>query len=228
MRRYANIPKEGPIDEQLARALIHGYYAAVSQTDALIGRVINELDRLGLRENTVIILVGDHGWSLGEHGLWAKHVNFDTALRSPLIVSGQGVTHGKSDAVVEFVDLYPTVVELAGLNEPVHSLAGSSLVPMLKGESLQGDNVAVSKWMQGITLITPRYSYTEWHDSDRNQTARMLYDHDVAPQENINVSESEDYREVVASLSEKLGGYLDEEYWAPAVGEYQHRGHTNY
>ncbi|MCK4965914.1 sulfatase, partial [bacterium] len=103
LRQYVGIPGKGPLSDELARTLVHGYYACVSYTDAQIGRVVGELDRLGLRENTVIVLWGDHGWQLGEHGLWCKHCNFETSLHSPLIVSAPEFNGGqKTKALTEF------------------------------------------------------------------------------------------------------------------------------
>ena len=86
LRNYANIPSEGPLDDETSRTLVHGYYACVSYVDAQIGRVLDELEHLGLKDNTIVVIWGDHGWQLGEHGLWCKHCNFENALHSPLII----------------------------------------------------------------------------------------------------------------------------------------------
>jgi arylsulfatase A-like enzyme len=132
LRAYHGIPPKGPLSEELARKLVHGYYACVSYTDAQIGRVVGELDRLGLRENTVVVLWGDHGWNLGEHGLWCKHCNFETSLHSPLIVTGPGIAGGsKSNALTEYLDIYPSLCELCDLPQPGH-LQGRSFVPLLE------------------------------------------------------------------------------------------------
>src|SRR5690606_5837504 len=111
---------------------IRAYRACVSFMDAQLGRVIDELDRLGLRENTIIVLWGDHGYHLGEQGLFTKMTNFELGTRVPLIVSAPGMKAPgqKSRALVELVDLYPTLADLAGL--PVaDSLEGSSFAPLL-------------------------------------------------------------------------------------------------
>ena len=86
LRHYKGIPKKGPIDHEMSKTLIHAYYASVSYVDAQIGKLLNALDDLGLRDGTIVVLVGDHGWSLSEHGLWAKHSNFEVALHVPMII----------------------------------------------------------------------------------------------------------------------------------------------
>ncbi len=132
LRVRHGVPKSGGIPNDMARNLIHGYLACVSYVDAQIGRVIAELERLGLREDTVIMLWGDHGWHLGEHTLWGKATNFEVAARCPLIVSSPGAkTIGRSsDALVELLDMYPSLCELAGLPVPAH-VEGRSFLPVL-------------------------------------------------------------------------------------------------
>jgi len=132
LRVRHGVPKSGAIPDEMARNLIHGYLACVSYVDAQIGRIIFELERLGLRENTVVMLWGDHGWHLGEHTLWGKATNFEIATRCPLIVSARGMkkTGGSSDALVELLDMYPSLCDLAGLPVPEH-VEGRSFVPLL-------------------------------------------------------------------------------------------------
>src|SRR6185295_5075786 len=136
LRQYSDIPESGPLTDEQSRTLIHGYHAAVSYMDAQLGRVLDELDRLGLASNTIIVLWGDHGWHRGDHGMWCKHTNYEQATRIPLLVIAPGVTKPgtRSGALVETVDLYPTLTELAGLPTPKNPqpLEGKSLVPVLK------------------------------------------------------------------------------------------------
>ena len=228
LRSYHGVPKEGPISEEMATILRHGYYACVSATDALIGKVMAELEQLGMADDTIVILMGDHGYNLGEHGLWNKHVNFETALRTPLIISGPGVVQGKANGIVEYVDLYPTLLDITGVPKPDHPLQGTSLSPMLKDPKAVVKDFAISKWMQGVTLIGERHFYSEWHDEERNRTARMLYDHESDPDENINIAELIENESLVNALSTTLIQNLGEEYWAPPVGDYSHRLHRNY
>src|SRR5690606_28366870 len=95
LRAYAGIPAKGPVSNDTARKLIHGYYACVSYTDAQIGKLLDALDKLGLAENTIVVLWGDHGWNLGEHTLWCKHTCYETSMRIPLIVRAPGIAGSK-------------------------------------------------------------------------------------------------------------------------------------
>mgnify|MGYP000226981681 FL=1 len=132
---YDDIPKDYsvPISEEKQKKLIQGYYASVSFIDQQIGLVIDQLDKLGLRENTVIVLWGDHGWHLGDHNMYCKHTNYEQSTRSPLIFSAGKNRIGKSAAPTEFVDVYPTLLELAGVKSP-GNLDGVSLVPLMEGK----------------------------------------------------------------------------------------------
>jgi iduronate 2-sulfatase len=132
LRARDGVPKDGPIPDELARRLLHGYYACVSYVDAQVGHLLDELDRQGLRGNTIVILWGDHGWQLGEHALWGKATNFETSARAPLIISAPGAKAAgkRSSALVEFVDIYPSLCELAGLAIPPR-LEGTSFAPLL-------------------------------------------------------------------------------------------------
>lgn len=220
LRAYEGIPKEGPVSDSVARTLVHGYYACVSATDALVGMVLDELKRLELDKNTIVLLWGDHGWNLGEHGFWCKHVNFETSLRSTMLVSAPGYSTGQANGIVEFVDMYPTLVDLCGLPNPKQNLEGISLKPMLTDTIAQVKDFAIAKWMKGVTLIEDQYFYTEWHNPEKAMIGRMLYDHKVDPDENVNISELPENAELVRGLSEKLNSKLAEDYWDPQVGEY--------
>lgn len=220
LRAYHGIPGEGPVSDSVARTLVHGYYACISATDALIGKVLNELEQLGLKENTIIVLWGDHGYNLGEHGFWCKHVNFETSLRTTLMMAGPGCEPGKAEGIVELVDLYPTLVDICELPQPTHPLGGVSLVPMLKNPATRVKDCAISKWMNGVTLVDERYFYTEWHDKEKKQISRMLYDHQTDPEENNNIAENPAHDTLVNQLSKKLSQHLADDYWAPAQATY--------
>jgi len=204
LRQYFGIPKKGPLSDDMARTLVHGYYACVSYTDFQIGRLLKELDRLGMRDNTIIILWGDHGWNLREHGLWCKHCNFETSLQSPLIISTPWHKEGqKTDALCEFVDIYPTICELSGLSIPDH-LEGKSMVPLLENPRRQWKKAVFSRYKDGDSIKTDRYRYTEWSNSEGKIYARMLYDHKKDPFENVNISELPENQELVDKLSKML------------------------
>ena len=206
LRAYAGIPPKGPLSDEQARTLIHGYYACVSYTDAQIGKVLAELERLGLRENTIVILWGDHGWNLGEHGLWCKHCNFETSLHSPLIVTAPGVKGGqKSNALTEYLDIYPSLCELCELPIPVH-VQGKSFVPLLRNPNQPWKKAVFSRYFRGDSVKTDRYRYTQWRDKKGKVNARMLYDHRVDLVENVNIAESPQNKAVVKQLSDMLQG----------------------
>ena len=192
LRSYHGIPPKGPVSDEQALRLIRGYHACVSYTDAQIGKVLGELDRLGLAENTVVVLWGDHGWNLGEHTLWCKHACFETSMRIPLIVRAPGVTpaSGVSDGLTETIDLYPTLCELTGTPTPDH-LAGVSLVPRLADPSAPGKPHAVGRYVSGDTIRTDSHRFTEYTGAGGKAYARMLYDHRVDPAEDRNVAGAE-------------------------------------
>lgn len=203
LRQYENIPKKGDIPDDLAKELIHGYYACVSYIDAQIGMVLDELKRLELEEDTIVILWGDHGWNLGDHKLWCKHVTFETALRTPLIIKVPGKTNGqKTEAITEYIDVYPSLVELVGLEAP-NTVEGESFVPILNGETPEKD-WAVSKFKDAVTLIKGDLFYTEWTKDDGIAYARMLFDHKTDPLELDNLAEKSEYQETVNQLSKEL------------------------
>lgn len=201
VRLYKDMP-EGVFPDTLARQLKHGYYASTSYMDAQIGRVMAELDRLDLRKNTIVVLWGDHGWKLGEHDGWAKHGNVENDTNAPLIISYPGMknTNTHSDALVELVDLYPTITELAGLPLPTH-LEGRSFKPVLEDPARAWKSAAFSQYprpkmgnnkadLMGYTMRTERYRFTVWHETqDASKIdAIELYDHQLDPQENTNIA----------------------------------------
>ena len=188
LRGYTDIPNEGPLPPGKARELVHGYYAAASYMDAQAGRVLDELETLGLAERTVVILFGDHGWHLGEQALWAKTTNFELAARAPLLLHVPGMrTGGRScEGIVEFVDMYPTLCEACGIASPA-DLDGASMMPLIENPETRGREAAFNQiprpyladkdWQQmGYSMRTDQYRYTEWVDRDRKVVARELYD----------------------------------------------------
>lgn len=204
LRAYYGIPARGPLSDSLAGKLIQGYYACVSYTDHQIGRVLNTLNELDLEKNTIIVLWGDHGWNLGEHGLWCKHCNFNTSLRTTLILKVPWITKGdKTDALVEFIDIYPTLCDLAGLSNPSH-LDGKSFLPVLKDPELPGKDFIISKWFDGLTIKTPEFAFTEWRHENDSIYERMLFDHAVDIEENRNLNRLSEYQEKISDLSETL------------------------
>ncbi len=182
------------------RSMRHGYYACVSYIDAQIGRVLETLDQLELRENTIIILWGDHGWHLGEHNFWGKHNVMHLSTRSPLIVSAPGFNAGRqSDRLVEFVDIYPTLCDLAGIKTVNHGLQGSSFKPLLKNSDQPWKKAVFSRFGPARSVLTERYNYGEFKNGDR-----MLYDLENDTAENVNIAENTEQQTLVNELSQLL------------------------
>ena len=210
LRNYHGIPKKGPCPDELARQLIHGYYACVSYIDAQIGRLLDELDWLNLSDKTVIILWGDHGWKLGEHAGWCKHTNFELDTHVPMILHVPGMkTAGKrTRALTEYVDIYPTLCQACGLTIPPH-LEGRSMMPLLDDPERQWKKAAFSQYprgrVMGYTMRTERFRYTEWQNRKTGAVlARELYDHDRDPQENVNAAAQPEYERDIRRLAGML------------------------
>lgn len=205
LRQYAGIPKKDNVSDDQARELIHGYYACVSYMDAQLGRVVDELDRLGLRDNTIIVMWGDHGWKLSEYSAWCKHTNFEIDTRSPLLLSAPGMAKGqKLSQLVEFVDVFPTLADLCGLPTP-KTVEGTSFVPLLRDPARVWKTAAFSQYQRengsmGYTMRTERYRFTEWV-KDGQVIARELYDHRDAELDLVNLADRPEYADLVKELS---------------------------
>ena len=207
LRSYRGIPAKGPVSEETARKLIQGYRASVSFVDAQIGRLLDALTRLGLRENTIVVLWGDHGWQLGEHGFWCKHTNFEVATRVPLIISAPGMSRDEAcNRLVETIDIYPTLCELAHISPPDH-LQGKSLVPLLLEPDAVHKEVVFTRWGGGDSVRSDRYRYMEMrNDGGRGKlTGKGLFDLDTDPEENQNLANQAAY----AKIQQKLQTQLD-------------------
>ncbi len=215
LRSYSDIPKKGPLTSAQKKHLKHGYYACVSYIDAQIGKVLTALDSLGMADNTIIVLWGDHGWLLAEHTLWCKQCNFNDALHAPLIIKAPNYKPAHTNALTEFVDLYPTIVDFCKLNAPSH-IDGESLLPVLKNPDSKGKNEIYARFYHQISVKSGDYLYTEWyvpgylsdyaHMKD-SVYAYMLYNHKTDPDENIDISKNEKNRKIVKRLSNKLNSF---------------------
>lgn len=207
LRAYSDIPKKGELSDDQTRQLIHGYRASVSYIDAQIGRVMAELERLGLDKNTVVVLWGDHGFKLGDYGQWAKHTNFEIDTRVPLIISmpGMKAKGKKTRALVELVDIYPTLTELADLPKPAH-VKGISLVPLLDNPDLPWKQMAFSQYprgqVMGYSMRTEWYRYTRWQQKNNpdEMVAVELYDLEKDPQALVNVAGKRQNKQVIKQL----------------------------
>jgi iduronate 2-sulfatase len=196
LRGYEGVPDEGPMSERQARRMIHGYLAAISYADAQVGRVLEALEANGLADRTVVVLWSDHGWHLGDHGLWGKQTVFERATRVPLVIAvpGQSTRGLRTRALVELVDLYPTLAELCGLPLP-DGLEGTSLAPLLAEPERAWKRAAFSQQpadlpgygqAMGRSVRTDRYRFTEWSVPNRDFRAHELYDYQTDPREAVN------------------------------------------
>lgn len=216
--------EQDKLTDDLRRQCVQAYYASISFMDAQVGRVLDTLDRLGLADNTIVVFTSDHGYHLGEHGLWQKMSLFEESSRIPLLIAAPGVA-SKGSVVktpVSHVDVFPTVAELSNVQAP-KNLQGQSLVPMLKDPSVMGRGWALTqvtrgggalgratvkpdvgsegKRFFGYSLRTPRWRYTEWAEGTQG---RELYDHDADPKELTNLADKPEYAATVSDLSRDI------------------------
>ena len=203
LRNYSDIPETGPLGDDQARQLLHGYHAATSYMDAQLGKVLDALDAAGLAEKTIIVLWGDHGWHLGDHGMWSKHTNYEQAARIPLIVAGPGLAKGRAAGLVESVDLYPTLAELAALPAPAVA-DGRSFAPTLRDPAVATKDAVLHCFPRGErigrALRTAQFRLVEWKvpGAPADSAILELYDYENDPQETKNLAAEKP--EVVAKL----------------------------
>lgn len=210
-------PEEKLLTDQLRREAVQAYYASISFMDAQVGHVLDSLQRHGLAENTIVVFTSDHGYHLGEHGLWKKQSLFEESARVPLIVAGPGVGQagGVAPSPVALVDLYPTLTELCAVKAP-DNLQGQSLAPLLNDPSTSGRGWALTQVVRGrraggaarqadsttgYSLRTQRWRYTEWNEG---ANGRQLYDHQSDPKEANNLVADPARAETVRQLSVQL------------------------
>ncbi len=248
LRAYTDIPTEIDktpqkkfgltISMEKQQELIHGYYAAISYTDALVGELLNTLDSLGLSKNTIIVLWGDHGWHLGDHNLWCKHSNFEQATHAPLIISAPGITPNKTSSISEHVDIFPTLCDLAGVEVPKH-LQGKSLKPVMKNQNITVKKYAVSQYprsgvdeesgrlgyapanVMGYSIRNSQYRFTIWMKNsfistrpyDKNDELGVeLYDYKADPLETKNVAKEKNYIPVAKQLKSDMLKYFKSQF----------------
>ena len=193
-------PNFGVTTDQ-ARECKRAYYATISFVDAQIGRVLDALDRLKLADNTIIVFWSDHGYHLGEHGLWMKQSCFEESARVPVIIVAPGCAAGKvCPRTVELVDLYPTLTDLAGLKPPTN-LAGASLRPLLTDPAAEWSRPAFTQVQRGDfpghSVRTGRWRYTEW---DGGAQGVELYDHEADPHETHNLANDPKQADVLSEM----------------------------
>ncbi len=238
LRNYIDIPEFATFNqpgnhvylkEEKQKELIHGYYAAVSYMDAQVGILLNTLDSLGTLNNTIIVLWGDHGWHLGDHDLWEKHTNLEQATRAPLIIAAPGMKAGKTTSLSEHLDIFPTIVDLAGLKIP-SQLQGKSLKPIILNNSSSVKDFSMSQYprklskedaknagfdsnkIMGYSLRTSKYRFTIWmsdftsdqpFDSKKIYASEM-YDYSVDPLEKVNIYNADNYKVAAKEMYTKM------------------------
>jgi iduronate 2-sulfatase len=205
-------PPNWGVSEQGVRESIQAYYASVSFLDANVGKLLDALDRLGLADNTIVVFISDHGYLLGERGQWMKQMLFERSARAPLIIAAPGVSANgqSSQRIVEFVDLYPTLADLANLTAP-SGLHGRSLTPLLRDPTARWDHPAITQvrrgdattGFMGYSVRTEQWRYTEW---DGGKRGLELYDEKADPAELRNVAADPTRATVVAEMRRLLPG----------------------
>ncbi len=210
---YDNVPQEGDFPYDLQREYIHGYYACVSYIDTQIEKLINELKANGAYDNTIIVIWGDHGFSLGDHTNWGKHTNFEYATRSPMIIRSPGGREGfVNSSPSELLDIYPTLVDLAGFQVP-DTLDGNSLKPIVDGAADRVKSFAISQFRrggsQGFALRSDYYQYVEWDDGG-GISHQQLFNFAADPYQTRNLYLDKPYDQIIDTFSFRLNRYLTE------------------
>lgn len=208
-----------PLPDEMARKMIHGYYACVSYVDAQIGRLLDALEEEGVAENTIIVLWSDHGYKLGNYRGWGKMTNYEIDTRVPLIISAPGMksdsmpTAGKkTNEMAELLDLFPTLCDLTGISTP-DFIDGKSLVPLLKDPTSAVHDGAISQYyrrnngdeLMGYTIRTKTHRMVDWRSFSTGETvAQELYDHNSDPKEKNNLASADTSTQLLEELSELL------------------------
>jgi arylsulfatase A-like enzyme len=201
---YTDIPSKGPVSVQMEEDLIKSYYASVSYTDAMVGKLINALETLGLRENTTIVFWSDHGFFLGEHGMWCKHHTFQEAIHVPLIISSPRMKKNiKTNSMVEYIDLYPTLCDIVGIEVPKY-LHGKSFKKILENPKYETKSEIYSRYQTLEVVQDKKYSYHEVLNKDGSVRYNMLFDMVNDKKQFYNISTNPENKSIVKIYSKKL------------------------
>ena len=216
VNNYSDIPLNGNITVDKQKELIHGYKACVSYVDAQVGILLSKLDELGLSSNTIVVLLGDHGWHLGDHGLWIKHTNFEQAVSSPMIIYSpdHGLENNMTNSPVELLDIYPTLCDLAGISIP-NETEGKSVKEVMNDPDHKVRHAALAQYtrmsngkrVMGYSLRDERYRYTKWIQMDYRNGERYgptiaceFYDYEIDSFEKINRCSDDTYSDIIAGF----------------------------
>lgn len=225
LKSYADIDKDAEsLTEDKQRELIHGYYACVSYVDTQIGLLLDGLKKRGLDKNTIVVLWGDHGWHLGDHGVWCKHSNYEQATRTTLMFAGPGVKEGHTTmSPTELIDIFPTLCDLSN-TEVIPNLDGISLKPLLEGVKDDLRQVAIStypRWKgMGYSLRDRRFRYTAWVNNTKPMEPfkelkdildEELYDYEIDALETVNLAKNPEQVERIKAFRKLLDTHLKEQ-----------------
>ncbi len=217
LTQYRRLPKKAPVDSKTTEKLVHGYLASVSYVDAQIGRVLKGLRDLGMEDDTIVIVTSDHGFHLGDQSMWGKATNFELSTRVPLLIKAPGMNAAgqRSASLVELVDLYPTLCDLAGLPKPQH-LEGSSFAKLLDDPGLDEQKFALSQYPRGDAMghsvRTKDFRYTEWRKIEGGKLIhKALYDLRDGAVEIRNVAGEKSFSDIIVRLSSLLKRERDEQ-----------------
>jgi len=211
------------MSEDTSRILKHGYYASVSYVDALLGNLVAHMKEIGLYENTIIIIWGDHGWKLGDHNSWGKMTNYNIDLKVPMIIRypNQENRGAQTFEITELVDMFPSLCELSGIKIPDY-MQGTSFAPLLKEPMQPWKSAAFSQFHRrprvsadgnrymGYSMNTKKYHYIEWYTWDHKTGTRgelkstELFDRENDPHEIVNIAAEQQFSEVIVELSGQL------------------------
>ncbi len=210
MTAYTDMPQDGSRTDESLRRLLHGYRASISYMDALLGRLMDTLHSRKFADDTMVILLGDHGMHLGANGLWSKLSNYDVALHAPLVVRMPGGAHGgrRVKPLVELVDIFPTIAEVTGLRPP-ENLEGDSLVPLMASDQAPWKSAVFWQYLRrGVmsrSIRTERWRYTRYtRQKDGKNMGRELYDHASDPFEEHNLARRKAQPPILAELDARL------------------------
>lgn len=226
LRGYKDVPNQGPVRSSLMDSLRRAYYACITFVDAQIGKILDELKATGLDKNTIVVLWGDHGYHLGEQNLWHKHTNFELDTHVPLIFKVPGMAAKSISDVVELLDIYPTLAELAGL-KLANPVSGISLVDQMKKSRKQNTHFAFSQYFRpygaisgkvrpthmGYTVRSGEFRYTGWFGTDADiPQFEELYDLRQEAFERKNVTGENQYKAILEDLRRRVVNYKNKRY----------------
>lgn len=210
LRKYHNVPKSGPIPNDLEDTLVHGYFACVSYMDAQVGRLLDKLKEMELDDQTVVVLFGDHGYKLGDFNDWCKNTHYELDTRIPLLIHIPGKIATRTSSITELIDLYPTLIEATGIEDQPRHLPGKSLIPLFDNPNVSLRPGAITirprEHVDGYSIRTENMRLVKWVSKDNPDSIVKLefYDYSEFPLERVNLADDPAYEKAVNSHLELL------------------------